>query len=60
MPLKTRGSVKVPYSKSSCSRPILYNQLIKYSLFLAPLWELLNREERTLTTLRCAAFVELT
>ena len=32
--LKTRGSEKVPYSKSSCSRLIFYSQLIKFSMFL--------------------------
>ena len=32
--LKTRGSEKVPYSKSGCSRLIFYSQLIKCSMFL--------------------------
>ena len=32
MSLKTRNSEKVPYSKSSCSRLVFCNQLIKYSV----------------------------
>ena len=58
--LKTRGSEKVTYSKSSCSRLIFCNQLIKYSVFLVSLRTMIKTEERTLTASPCLAFVELT
>ena len=46
--LKTRGSEKVPYSKSSSSRLIFCNQVIKYFIFLVSLWTMLNTEEKIL------------
>ena len=60
MSLKTRGLAKVPYSKSSCSRLIFCNQLIKYSVFLVSLWAMMKTEERTLTASPCLVVVELT
>ena len=49
--LKTRGSEKVPYSKS-CSRLIFCNQLIKCSVFLVSFW--------AITVSPCLTVVELT
>ena len=36
--LKTRGSEKLSYSKSSCSKLISFNQPITYSMFVVSLW----------------------
>ena len=60
MPLKTRGSEKVPHSKSSHSRLIFCNQLIKYSMLLVSFWEIINTEGRTLKAWVCVTVVEVT
>ena len=49
-----KNSEKVPYSKSS-----VYNQLIKFSLFLVLVWPMINTEERTLTASLCVPVYEL-
>ena len=38
---------KVPYSKSSCSKLIFFNQPTTYSMFLVLLWAIIITEERT-------------
>ena len=57
---KTRGSVKLPHSKSSYSRLNFCNQLIRYSMFLVSLWAIINTEGRTLRASLCVAVVEVT
>ena len=60
MSLKTRSSEKKPYSKSSCSRLIFCDQLIKCSVFLVSFWAAIKTEERTVTVSPLLAVVELT
>ena len=56
MSLKTSGSEKVPYSKSSCLRLFsATNSLNKITLFLVSFWPMINTEERTLIASPCVA-----
>ena len=48
------------HSKSSYSRLIFCNQLIKYSMFKVPLSAIINTEERTLRASLQVAVVEVT
>ena len=59
MSFKIRSSEKVPYWKSSCSRLIFCNHLIKYSFFVS-LWAMIKTEERALTASPWLAVVNLT
>ena len=43
---KDRGSEKLTYSKSSCSKLIFINQSITYSMFMVSLWAIIITEER--------------
>ena len=53
VPKKDKGSEKVPYSKSRCSKVIFFNQTMKYSRFLVSLWAIIVTEERTHTIIVC-------
>ena len=54
MSLKTRGSEKVPCSKSSCSRLIFSKQLIKYSLLNNHLqWYQRKKNSHSITVRSC-------
>ena len=44
---KIEARKKVPYSKSSCSKSIFFNQPITYSMFLVSLWAIIITEEGT-------------
>ena len=59
--LKTRGSGKVLYSKSSCSRYIFFNQPTVCSVIhLVSLWAMIISKERTFTPSPCVHVREIT
>ena len=45
---KDRCLEKVPYSKSSCSKLIFFDQTLTYSIFTVSLWVIIIIEEGTL------------
>ena len=58
---KIEARKKVPYSKSSCSKLVFFNQPITYSMFLVSLWAIIITEERThITTVRSCCRTHLT
>ena len=58
---KERGSEKLPYPKSSCSKLIFFNQPITYSMFTPSLWAIIITGERTHTiTVRSCCRTHLT